>query len=92
MTNLARCLKKLQELGVWITGTAGEAEQSVYQADLKGPMALVMGAEGKGLRRLTAERCDQLLYLPMQGSVDSLNVAVATGVFLYEILRQRSSA
>ncbi|MGH1371731.1 MAG: 23S rRNA (guanosine(2251)-2'-O)-methyltransferase RlmB [Cellvibrionaceae bacterium] len=90
VTNLARCLRKLQELGVWIIGTAGEANQSVYQQDLKGPMALVMGAEGPGMRRLTRECCDGLINIPMAGEVSSLNVSVATGVCLFEAVRQRS--
>jgi len=90
VTNLARTLKSLQEQGVWIIGTAGEASQTLYEAKLSGPMALVMGAEGKGMRRLTRETCDELVKLPMAGSVSSLNVSVATGVCLYEIVRQRS--
>lgn len=89
VTNLARCLRALQDLGVWLIGTAGEAEATLYQADFKGPVALVMGAEGKGMRRLTREHCDQLINIPMLGHVDSLNVSVATGVCLYEALRQR---
>lgn len=89
VTNLARTLKKLQELGVWVIGTAGEADGSVYQADLKGPLALVMGAEGPGMRRLTRECCDSLINIPMAGEVSSLNVSVATGVCLYEAVRQR---
>lgn len=91
VTNLARTMKELQQRGIWLTGTAGEAEGSVYQADLKGSMALVMGAEGKGMRRLTRENCDYLVNLPMAGSVSSLNVSVATGVCLFEAVRQRSS-
>jgi 23S rRNA (guanosine2251-2'-O)-methyltransferase len=90
VTNLARTLKQLQERGLWLIGAAGEAEQSVYQADLKGPMALVMGAEGKGLRRLTRETCDSLINIPMAGEVSSLNVSVATGVCLFEAVRQRT--
>jgi 23S rRNA (guanosine2251-2'-O)-methyltransferase len=90
VTNLARCLRKLQELGVWIIGTAGEATQSVYQQDLKGPMALVMGAEGPGMRRLTRECCDGLINIPMAGEISSLNVSVATGVCLFEAVRQRA--
>ncbi|MGC8121361.1 23S rRNA (guanosine(2251)-2'-O)-methyltransferase RlmB [Marinobacter sp. VGCF2001] len=90
VTNLARFLRELQEQGVWLIGTAGEANASLYQADFKGPVALVMGAEGKGMRRLTREHCDQLINIPMLGHVDSLNVSVATGVCLYEALRQRS--
>lgn len=89
VTNLARTLQKLQQKGVWIAGTAGEAEASIYQQDLSGPLALVMGAEGKGMRRLTREHCDYLVKLPMLGSVSSLNVSVATGVCLFEIRRQR---
>lgn len=89
VTNLARTLKKLQELGVWLIGTAGEASQSVYQADLRGPLALVMGAEGTGMRRLTREHCDGLINIPMAGEVSSLNVSVATGVCLFEAVRQR---
>lgn len=89
VTNLSRTLKKLQEQGVWTVGAAGEAEQSVYQADLKGPLALIMGAEGKGLRRLTREHCDYLINIPMAGAVSSLNVSVATGVCLFEAVRQR---
>ncbi|WP_100658691.1 23S rRNA (guanosine(2251)-2'-O)-methyltransferase RlmB [Alteromonas flava] len=89
VTNLARTLKHLQQRGIWIVGTAGEAEQLIYQQDMTGPMALVMGAEGKGMRRLTREHCDSLVKLPMAGSVSSLNVSVATGVCLFEIVRQR---
>lgn len=90
VTNLARTLRDLQALGVWIVGTAGEAEKNIYECKLNGPMALVMGAEDKGMRRLTREHCDELIKLPMAGSVSSLNVSVATGVCLYEIVRQRS--
>ncbi|HAU19261.1 MAG TPA: 23S rRNA (guanosine(2251)-2'-O)-methyltransferase RlmB [Marinobacter adhaerens] len=89
VTNLARFLRSLQDQGVWLIGTAGEADATLYQADFKGPVALVMGAEGKGMRRLTREHCDQLINIPMLGHVDSLNVSVATGVCLYEALRQR---
>ncbi|WP_371187995.1 23S rRNA (guanosine(2251)-2'-O)-methyltransferase RlmB [Thalassotalea maritima] len=89
VTNLARALKQLQTLGVWVIGTAGEAEQSLYDAKLVGPMALVMGAEGKGMRRLTRETCDELVKLPMAGAVSSLNVSVASGICLFEIVRQR---
>jgi len=89
VTNLARFLRSLQDLGVWLIGTAGESDATLYQADFKGPVALVMGAEGKGMRRLTREHCDQLINIPMLGHVDSLNVSVATGVCLYEALRQR---
>ncbi|RRV15493.1 23S rRNA (guanosine(2251)-2'-O)-methyltransferase RlmB [Pseudomonas saudiphocaensis] len=91
VTNLARTLEKLQQRGLWIVGTAGEAEQEIYDQDLRGPIVLVMGAEGKGMRRLTREHCDFLVRLPMVGSVSSLNVSVATGVCLFEALRQRRS-
>lgn len=91
VTNLARTMQQLQQAGVWITGTAGEVEQTLYQANLKGHAALVMGAEGKGMRRLTREHCDQLVKIPMLGSITSLNVSVATGVCLFEMVRQRSS-
>ena len=90
VTNLARCLKSLQDAGIWITGTAGEATQHIYQTDLTGNMALVMGAEGEGMRRLTREGCDQLVKIPMAGEVSSLNVSVAAGVCLFEAVRQRS--
>lgn len=92
VTNLARTLQSLQQRGIWVTGTAGEAEANVYQTDLTGPCALVMGAEGKGMRRLTRENCDQLINIPMAGEVSSLNVSVATGVCLFEIVRQRSAS
>lgn len=91
VTNLVRALEKLKELGLWIYGAAGEAENSVYQTDLNGPVAIVMGSEGEGLRRLTREHCDVLVKIPMAGSVSSLNVSVATGVILFEVLRQRMS-
>ena len=91
VTNLSRTLKKLQDTGIWTTGTAGEADKSVYQADMKGPMALIMGAEGQGMRRLTREHCDHLINIPMGGTVSSLNVSVATGVCLFEAVRQRRS-
>lgn len=90
VTNLARTMKWLQDRGIWITGAAGEGEHDIYHTDLKGPCAIAMGAEGAGLRRLTREHCDQLTKIPMAGSVSSLNVSVATGVFLFEALRQRS--
>lgn len=91
VTNLSRSLRELQEQGVWVIGAAGEAENSLYDVDLSGSVALVMGAEGKGLRRLTRETCDHLAKLPMAGEVSSLNVSVAAGVFLYEAVRQRIS-
>jgi 23S rRNA (guanosine2251-2'-O)-methyltransferase len=90
VTNLARTLRDLQQRGVWLIGAAGEAEQSLYDCDLKGPIALIMGAEGHGMRRLTREHCDHLVKLPMAGSVSSLNVSVATGVCLFEAVRQRA--
>ncbi|MEC9483765.1 MAG: 23S rRNA (guanosine(2251)-2'-O)-methyltransferase RlmB [Halomonas sp.] len=89
VTNLARVLQRLKDAGLWITGTAGEAETSLYDAEFGGACVLVMGAEGKGMRRLTREACDALVKLPMAGSVSSLNVSVATGVCLFEIVRQR---
>lgn len=89
VTNLVRSLQKLQQKGLWVVGTAGEAEQTLYQQDMTGPLILVMGAEGAGMRRLTRETCDFLVHLPMQGSVSSLNVSVATGVCLFEAQRQR---
>lgn len=89
VTNLARTLKQLQQDNVWIIGTAGEAEQDVFEMKFDGPLAIVMGAEGSGMRRLTREHCDQLVKIPMAGSVSSLNVSVATGVILYEAVRQR---
>jgi 23S rRNA (guanosine2251-2'-O)-methyltransferase len=91
VTNLARQLRDLKDQGIWLFGAAGEAEQNIYQADLSVPAGLVLGAEGQGLRRLTREHCDVLLKIPMQGSVSSLNVSVATGIFLFEALRQRSA-
>ncbi|GBL03930.1 23S rRNA (guanosine(2251)-2'-O)-methyltransferase RlmB [Glaciecola sp. KUL10] len=91
VTNLSRTIKSIQDSGVWVIGTAGEATQSLYECKLSGPIALVMGAEGKGMRRLTRENCDELVKLPMAGSVSSLNVSVATGVCLYEIVRQREA-
>jgi 23S rRNA (guanosine2251-2'-O)-methyltransferase len=91
VTNLARTLEKLQKKGLWVVGTAGEVEQELYQLDMTGPTVLVMGAEGKGMRRLTREHCDYLVKLPMGGSVSSLNVSVATGVCLFEAVRQRQA-
>lgn len=89
VTNLSRTIKQLQDKGIWVIGAAGEAENLVYDTDLSGPLALVMGAEEKGLRRLTRENCDILVKIPMMGHVSSLNVSVATGVCLFEALRQR---
>ena len=89
VTNLRRLLKSLQDKGVWIVGASGDAKQNIYTADLKGALAIVMGSEGSGMRRLTREACDFLVNIPMLGRVESLNVSVATGVILYEALRQR---
>ena len=91
VTNLARTLRSLKELGIWIVGTTGEADTLVYDQDLSIPTALVMGAEGPGMRRLTTEACDFLVKLPMAGDVSSLNVSVATGICLFEVVRQRRS-
>jgi 23S rRNA (guanosine2251-2'-O)-methyltransferase len=88
-TNLARVLRTLKKRGIWLAGTSDEASDSLYATDLTGPLALVMGSEGSGLRRLTTELCDYLISIPMAGQVESLNVSVATGVCLYEINRQR---
>lgn len=90
VTNLARTLKQLKEAGVWVVGTSLEAgAKPFFETDLKAPTAIVMGAEGSGLRRLTAELCDHLAYIPMAGEIESLNVSVATGVALFEAVRQR---
>ena len=91
VTNLARTLRSLKELGIWIVGTTGEADTMVYDQDFSIPTALVMGAEGPGMRRLTTEACDFLVKLPMVGDVSSLNVSVATGICLFEAVRQRRS-
>jgi 23S rRNA (guanosine2251-2'-O)-methyltransferase len=91
VTNLARTLDLLKERQIWVVGTDGEAQQSVFEADLKRPLALVLGAEGSGMRRLTRDRCDFLVRIPMAGRVGSLNVSVATGVVLFEARRQRLS-
>lgn len=89
VTNLARTLQQLKDAGIWIYGAAEEAEESLYQIDLTGPIALVLGAEGSGLRRLTREHCDKLMRIPTVGRISSLNVSVATGICLFEALRQR---
>lgn len=89
VTNLARTLNELKERNIWIIGTSDAAPGTLYQADLKGPVALVLGAEGDGMRQLTAKTCDQLVSIPMHGAVESLNVSVASGICLYEALRQR---
>jgi 23S rRNA (guanosine2251-2'-O)-methyltransferase len=92
VTNLARTLGELKERNIWVIGTSDAATQTVYEADLRGPVALVLGAEGDGMRQLTAKTCDQLVRIPMQGAVESLNVSVASGVCLFEALRQRTRA
>ena len=92
VTNLARTLGELKERSIWITGTSDDAPKTVYEVDLRGPTALVLGAEGQGMRQLTRKTCDQLVSIPMRGAVESLNVSVASGVCLYEALRQRDSA
>ncbi len=89
VTNLARTLRALKERGIWLYGTSDQADSPLYEQDLRGPMALVMGSEGEGLRRLTAETCDFLIAIPMRGAIESLNVSVATGVCLFEAMRQR---
>jgi 23S rRNA (guanosine2251-2'-O)-methyltransferase len=91
VTNLARTLNELKERNIWVIGTSDQAAQTLYQADLKGAVALVLGAEGDGMRALTAKTCDQLVRIPMQGAVESLNVSVASGVCLYETMRQRQA-
>lgn len=90
VTNLARTMRTLQEQGIWFVGTAGEATHDIYQAKLTGPLAVVMGAEGDGMRRLTRETCDDLIKIPMAGTVSSLNVSVASGICLFEAVRQRA--
>ncbi len=91
VTNLTRCMRDLQQLGVWIYGLAGDAPASLYALDMTGNIALVLGGEGGGLRRLTREHCDQLVTIPMPGATESLNVSVATGVALFEAVRQRGA-
>jgi 23S rRNA (guanosine2251-2'-O)-methyltransferase len=92
VTNLARTLNELKERNIWIVGTSDDAPGTLYQADLKGPAALVLGAEGAGMRQLTRKTCDALVSLPMLGAVESLNVSVASGICLYEAVRQRQAA
>jgi 23S rRNA (guanosine2251-2'-O)-methyltransferase len=91
VTNLARTLGELKERNIWIVGTSDDAPKTVYQVDLKAPVALVLGAEGQGMRQLTRKTCDELVGIPMKGAVESLNVSVASGVCLYEALRQRGA-
>lgn len=90
VTNLARTLSELKQAGLWVVGAAGEGTMTIYEAPLTGPLIMVMGAEGTGMRRLTREHCDYLVRIPMAGSVSSLNVSVAAGVCLFEAVRQRS--
>lgn len=90
VTNLVRCLQTLKSAGVWIVGADGEARETFFGENISGPLAVVMGSEGSGLRRLTRESCDYLLSIPMSGELNSLNVSVATGVALFEVVRQRS--
>lgn len=92
VTNLARTLRSLRDAGVWLYGAAGEATDTLYETRFTGPLGVIMGSEGKGLRRLTREHCDGLFGIPMAGSVESLNVSVATGIALFEARRQRQSA
>jgi len=92
VTNLVRAMHQLQDKGLWIVGLAGEADGTIYDTDLNGRLGVVMGAEGKGMRRLVREQCDQLLSIPMPGHVESLNVSVATGVTLFEVVRQSRAA
>lgn len=91
VTNLARTLGELKERNIWCIGTSDDAEKTIYDVDLKGPVALVLGAEGEGMRQLTRKTCDELVSIPMRGAVESLNVSVASGVCLYEALRQRTA-
>jgi len=90
VTNLARVLRELQQRAIWLVGTSGESETTLFGSDLKGPLAIILGAEGRGIRRLTRENCDQIIYIPMQGGAESLNVSVAAGVCLFEAQRQRN--
>ena len=90
VTNLARTMNELKERSIWCIGTSDDAPGTIYKADLKGPVALVLGAEGEGLRQLTRKTCDALVGIPMRGAVESLNVSVASGICLYEAVRQRA--
>ena len=90
VVNLARTLRDLKDRGIWLVGTDDTAPGTLFEADLAGPLALVMGSEGEGMRRLTRECCDQLVSIPMAGAVESLNVSVAAGVALFEAVRQRA--
>ncbi len=92
VSNLARALEKIRQHNVWLLGTSGDSEQTIYQTKVNKRVALIMGSEGKGMRRLTREACDELVSIPMQGSVESLNISVASAVCLYEIRRQQQAA
>jgi 23S rRNA (guanosine2251-2'-O)-methyltransferase len=92
VTNLARTIRAMKKAGIWIAGTSEQSAETIYERDLGGPLALVLGSEGKGMRRLTRELCDYNLQIPMAGVIESLNVSVASGVCLFEIQRQRRSA
>jgi len=92
VTNLSRCLERLKEAGIWLVGTDDAAETNWFQADLKGDVGIILGSEGEGMRRLTREACDWLVSIPMAGAVSSLNVSVAAGILLYEVVRQRVAA
>lgn len=91
VSNVSRTLDQLKAAGIWVVGAAEQAENALFDVDLRGPLAIVIGGEGKGLRRLTRERCDALVRIPMYGTVSSLNLSVAAALFLYEALRQRRS-
>jgi len=91
VTNLARTLRALKKAGIWIAGMSGQSGENLYDCDLAGPLALVLGSEGQGMRRLTSELCDYQLHIPMAGVIESLNVSVATGICLFEIQRQRKA-
>jgi 23S rRNA (guanosine2251-2'-O)-methyltransferase len=91
VTNLARTLQELKERNIWVIGTSDDAPKTLFDMDLQGPTALVLGAEGAGMRQLTRKTCDELVSIPMQGAVESLNVSVASGICLYEARRQRMS-
>jgi 23S rRNA (guanosine2251-2'-O)-methyltransferase len=92
VANLARSLEAMKAAGIWLVGASGEADRDLYEVDLKGPVALVLGAEGSGLRRLTRDSCDFLVRIPMAGTVESLNVSVAAGICLFEAVRQRRAS
>lgn len=89
VVNLVRAIKKMKDAGVWVVGTAGDVEQSIYDLDMKAATAIVMGGEGKGMRSSVAKECDYVASIPIKGKIESLNVSVATGITLYEVLRQR---